>query len=258
MHPHLARITVFPVKSLDGQSVSEAAVLRSGALSHDREYALAGEQGGLLNGKRIGERLARIRSEVDFAFGEVTLTDGVGSDRCHLERERSEIEGWLAKRLRQPVRLVRDTETGFPDDEKALGPTVVSRKSLETVASWFRLHLNEVRQRFRANLEIDGVEAFWEDRLYGVAGEAMRFRIGEVILEGVNPCARCTVPTRDSQSGEIAEPSFAKMFADKRQQTLPAWAEPIRFDHYYRFAVNTRVPQSEAGKVLYSGDTVYL
>ena len=187
-----------------------------------------------------------------------SMTDGEGSDRYHLERERNEVEGWLAKRLQQPVQLVRDTETGFPDDEKALGPTVVSRKSLETVASWFGLHLNEVRQRFRANLEIDGVEAFWEDRLYGVAGEAMRFRIGEVILEGVNPCARCTVPTRDSKSGEIAEPSFAKIFAGKRQQTLPAWAEPSRFDHFYRFAVNTCVPESEAGKVMYTGDTVYL
>ena len=263
MHPHLARISVFPVKSLDGQSVSEAAVLRSGALSHDREYALVDAEGALLNTKRLGEDLVRIRSEVDFAFGEISLTDHTSSDGYHIEREQGGIESWLAGRLRQPVRLVRDTEKGFPDDDQASGPTVVSTKSLKAVAGWFGLHLDEVRRRFRANLEIDGVEAFWEDRLYGAgeggAGEGtVTFRIGEVAFEGVNPCARCTVPPRDSKSGEIPEPSFAKIFAEKRQQTLPAWAEPSRFDHYYRFAVNTRVPETEAGKVLYAGDTVYL
>ena len=258
MHPQLARISVFPVKSLDGQSVSEAAVLRSGALSHDREYALADAEGALLNTKRLGEDLLRIRSEIDFAFGEISLSDRSGSDQYHLEREQSDVEIWLAERLGQPVNLVRDTQKGFPDDQGALGPTVVSTKSLEAVASWFGLRLDEVRRRFRANLEIDGVEAFWEDRLLGGAGETMPFRIGEVRFEGVNPCARCTVPPRDSNSGEIPEPSFAKIFAERRQQTLPAWAEPSRFDHYYRFAVNTRVPETEAGKVLHAGDTVYL
>ncbi len=258
MHPHLARISVFPVKSLDGQSVSEAAVLRSGALSHDREYALVDAEGALLNTKRLGEDLVRIRSEVDFAFGEISLTDHTSSDGYHIEREQGDIESWLAGRLGRLVRLVSNAEKGFPDDDKASGPTVVSTKSLRAVASWFGLPLDEVRRRFRANLEIDGVDAFWEDRLFGPAGETASFRIGEVKFAGVNPCARCTVPTRDSKSGEIREPNFAKIFAEKRRRTLPAWAEPSRFDHYYRFAVNTGVPETEAGKVLYAGDTVYL
>ena len=258
MHPHLTRISVFPVKSLDGQSVSEAVVLRSGALSHDREYALADAEGTLVNTKRLGENVLRIRSEVDFAFGEICLTDRSGSDRYHFEREQNDIEGWLSGRLGQPVRLVRDTQKGFPDDEEALGPTVVSTQSLKAVASWFELPLDEVRRRFRANLEIDGVEAFWEDRLFGTGEGTTTFRIGEVKFEGVNPCARCTVPARDSKSGRIPEPSFAKIFAQKRQQTLPSWAEPSRFDHNYRFTVNTRVPETEAGKVLHTGDTLSL
>ena len=32
---------------------------------------------------------------------------------------------------------------------------------------------------------------------------------------------------------------FSKTFAERRQATLPAWAEPARFNHYYRLAVNT-------------------
>jgi hypothetical protein len=46
------------------------------------------------------------------------------------------------------------------------------------------------------------------------------------------------------------------VFAEKRREALPAWAEPGRFDHYYRLAVNTRIPESEAGKVLKIGDSV--
>ena len=258
MHPHLARITVYPVKSLDGQSAAEAAVLRSGVLSHDREYALADASDAVLNTKRLGDRLLRIRSEGDFAFGRIALADGTESNEYHLERDRSEIEAWLGTRLRQPVRLIRNSTSGFPDDQEAHGPTVVSSRSLETVASWFGLPIEEVRRRFRPNIEVGGVEAFWEDRLYGVAGEPVRFRIGDVALEGVNPCARCTVPSWDSKTGAVPEPSFAKIFAEKRQATLPAWAQTSRFDHFYRFAVNTRVPESEAGKVLQVGDPVDL
>ena len=40
MEPYLSRITIYPIKSLDGQDVDEAVVLRTGALAHDREYCL--------------------------------------------------------------------------------------------------------------------------------------------------------------------------------------------------------------------------
>ena len=49
---------------------------------------------------------------------------------------------------------------------------------------WFGLDLRQARGRFRANLEIGDTEPFWEDRLYGRANEVVRFRIGEVVLEG--------------------------------------------------------------------------
>ena len=115
-----------------------------------------------------------------------------------------------------------------------------------------------MRRRFRANLEIEGVPAFWEDRLYGSAGEAAALRIGDVTIEGVNPCARCTVPERNPETGEIADSAFAKIFADRRRETLPSWADKSRFDHYYRLSVNTRIHASEAGKVLHASDEVLL
>jgi len=43
-----------------------------------------------------------------------------------------------------------------------------------------------------------------------------------------------------------------------RERTLPRWSNAARFDHYYRFAVNTSIPLSEAGKILQVGDAVHL
>jgi len=41
-----------------------------------------------------------------------------------------------------------------------------------------------------------------------------------------------------------------------RRQHLPQWANVQRFNHFYRFAVNTSIPESEAGKCLRAGDVL--
>ena len=85
-------------------------------------------------------------------------------------------ERFLSAAMGEPVRLVEDAERGFPDDTDSPGPTVVSTATLETVASWFPgLTIEEVRRRFRANLEIGDTEPFWEDRLCGMRGREFDF-----------------------------------------------------------------------------------
>jgi MOSC domain-containing protein len=85
----------------------------------------------------------------------------------------------------------------------------------------------------------------------------VRFRIGEVRFEGTNPCARCVVPSRDALTGEPIE-EFQKRLTAFRRASLPEWSPASRFDHFYRFAVNTRVPGTETGKTLRTGDPVTL
>jgi hypothetical protein len=58
---------------------------------------------------------------------------------------------------------------------------------------------------------------------------------------------------RNSQTGE-ADPNFQKTFVTQRRETLPEWVDRSRFNHCYRLAVNTRVPDSEAGKIICIGD----
>jgi len=118
--------------------------------------------------------------------------------------------------------------------------------------------IDQARLRFRATLKIDDVPALWEDRLFGEEERsAVCICIGEVNFEGSNPCARCAVPPRDPQTGEII-PGFQKRLSNFRRANIPSWTAEARFAHYYRLAVNTRVAPTETGKRLRVGDPVLL
>ena len=250
---------MFPVKSLDALDLREAAILPSGALTYDREYALLDALGKFVNAKRFAQ-VQQLRSIWDREHQVLCLHfDGSAEEaRFHLPAQQAALEAWLSAHFEQPITLDRNTHGGFPDDTKAPGPTLISTATLEAVASWYPgVTVEEARRRFRANLEVGGVPAFWEDRLFAAAGEAVPFQIGDVLFHGVNPCQRCIVPTRDSFSAE-ASSDFAQIFRTNREATLPPWADRSRFNHFYRLAVNTCVPESEAGRRVRTGDVLVL
>lgn len=259
MYPQLARINLYPIKSLDSMDVPEVVVLRTGGLSHDREYCLRDQQDVIVNSKKVGEKLISIRSEFNLGLGDLLLRTDSESHSFRMPQEKHKLEKWFSKYLDQPVSLSRSALGGFPDDSKASGPTLVSTATIEETASWFDgVTTEEIRRRFRCNLEIDGVPAFWEDRLFESTGGNVSFQIGDTTLEGVKPCVRCTVPQRDSFSGEIKDSSFVKIFTQQREEALPVWADRDCFDHFYCFSTNSVIPESEAGKVLQVGDAVVL
>src|SRR5260370_676320 len=65
------------------------------------------------------------------------------------------------------------------------------------------------------------------------------------------------LPPREPHPGDIV-PGFENLFSVHRRSHIPAWCPEARFDHYYRFATNTRVASGEAGKVLHVGDRLVL
>ena len=186
--PTLDRITIYPVKSLDGLDVAEARVLPSGGLENDRRWQLTDLDGRVLNAKRT-PLFHAIRAEFDLG-GAGGLPSSAGNV-IHLAIDPAAVAaraipgierlgslaaesfplvpgpdgpcGWLAEVFGQPVLLVERADGGFPDDRDAPGPVVISTASLEAVAGWFRFNVDECRRRFRANLEIGSCEAFWED-----------------------------------------------------------------------------------------------
>jgi hypothetical protein len=255
VEPRLARITVYPVKSLDGLDRDRTGFAGEG-LELDRAYALVDEHGNYVNGKR--ERAVhRLKSVFDpdartlrlsapgqgtrtFSLPEPTAaaaTDPGGGGAA----DDDALTAWLSDYFGYPVSLRYDGAGGFPDDTAAAGPTVVSTATIREVASWFPdIDADGMRRRLRANLEIGGVPAFWEDRLFADRDHVVSFSIGEVTFDGVNPCQRCVVPSRHPDTGEETE-GFRERFVERRRETMPPWSGGDWFDHHFRLMLNTRL-----------------
>jgi uncharacterized protein YcbX len=285
----LSAIRLHPIKSLDPIDVREARIGAGGGLEHDRAWALFSVDGRWVNAKRTAA-MHLIRATYAPDLSSVTLA--VPGDRRNIPPRTFPFPGgtedaaeWFSVYFEQQI-LVRHAPEGFPDDNVANGPTIISTASLQRVCEWFPgMTLENARQRFRTTLEIDSAHvadarvagkgadsqaaakiasanghlpAFWEDQLYGEDERSVvRFRIGEVNFEGSNPCARCPVPARDPQTAADLL-GFQKRFSDLRRETLPPWAPANRFGHFYRLAVNTRVAPTEHGKPLRLGDPLQI
>ena len=116
MHPQLVRISLYPIKSLDPIDVSEAVVLRTGGLSHDREYCLRDQQGVIVNSKKAGEKLISIRSEFNLGLGDLVLRTNGEPYSFRILQEAHELEKWFSEYLGQPISLAHNALGGFPDD----------------------------------------------------------------------------------------------------------------------------------------------
>ena len=288
--PTLDRITIYPVKSLDGVDVAEARVLPSGALEHDRRWQLTDMEGRVLNAKR-SPLFHAIRAEFDLDARLVTLAidplataaraipgierlASLAADTFPLVPGPDGPCGWLAEALSTgvlleqaagAVLLVERADGGFPDDRDAPGPTLISTASLAEVARWFGFDLAESRRRFRANLEVGGCDAFWEDTLASPAWpevqpslldlpadlpadpyadlpppEPRAFSIGAVRFQTTNVCRRCVVPTRDSRTGRVTE-QFRDAFEARRGRGMRSDIDAGAWGTLFRLGVNTMV-----------------
>ena len=238
---NVGQLWLYPFKSFPGVSVTEASVLASGALKYDREYAVVDTAGRFVNAKR-SPRVHALRTKWNLSDRSVRISDGETGlwEQFHWEADKPRLEEWLSEFFREPVRVVRNEVTGFPDDRDSPGPTLVSQSTWAAIQCWFpELAEDEIRRRFRANVEISGMEPFGEDQLYGAPGHPRLIQLGKTQLWGVNPCQRCVVPTRQPDTGKVTV-EFASRFATHREEHLPSWAAQEHFNHYYRLTVNTR------------------
>jgi uncharacterized protein len=267
--PTLSQIIIYPIKSLDGKRVNSAKISAGGALEFDRRWAIVDDRGKVVNAKRTA-KIHQLRSWFDFGdpVSEVEnrqlitlqIADENNRHTFSLDTELPALAQWLSGYFEFPVSLIENAVNGFPDDRAAYGPTIVSTATLETICTWFpELDLAEVRRRFRANLELSDVPAFWEDRLFTAPDEVVDFQLGNIRFFGINPCQRCPVPARNSLTGEIL-PDFQQTFIQQRQQTmmhevnLARFQNSARLNNFYRLSTNTQIPSSEVGKLLNTND----
>lgn len=273
--PELARIRVYPIKSLGAVERDHASITGDGRLDADRVYAVFDGDGNYVNGRRneaihrlqtkydIGEDVVQLRADGESGYGRFALEGATGRRR---------LESKLGEYFGEPVGVRKARDDNFTDGAGGLGfsmisttgPSVLSTATIREVASWFpELGVEEIRRRFRPNLEIGGVEPFWEDQLFAGSEHAVEFHIGDVVLYGVKAIPRCVVPTRDPDTGE-QYPGFAERFCRKREETFPDTVDESKLgenvdvdtENFFYLAVNTRIPRSMRTETLRVGDRV--
>ncbi len=248
------RLEIFPIKSLDGCQVNQATITSGGALEFDRRWALVDAQGKFVNAKRFA-KIHTVRSNFDLSTLQLDLSAPRMADFCGAIDDPA-LGDWFSKYFDRPIHIQENTIMGFPDDTDSPGPTIISTATLQEIASWYpHLSATEIRRRLRTNIEITGVPAFWEDRLF--TSNPQDFLIGNISLQGINPCQRCIVPTRNATTGSVNS-GFQKTFGDRRAATLPVEVDRSRFNHFYRAAVNTRSSASSIGQSIQIGDSIQL
>jgi len=249
----IAGLRVYPVKGLDGVDVDAATVLSGGTLADDRRYALFDDDGDVVNGKRIA-RVHELETDFDRESSDLSVWTPDGEEaRFDLDDEPERAAAWLSEFFDRDLTLACDDDLGYVD-RRSMGPSVVSTATLREVASWFDdLTVEGARRRLRANVEVAGVPAFWEDRFVG--DDAPAFEVGGVRFEGVTPCGRCVVPERDPDTGDPT-PDFRETFVQRRRDTFPEWADEDVFDHFYTLMLIASVPESDRGRALEVGDSV--
>lgn len=263
---HIENLWVYPIKGLDAMDVDSIRINDAGTFSGDREYALLDPEednviedrfdsvGKTFNGKEI-DHTHEVTSAFDPETDTLTLTmDETGETfRFDLRSERDAASEWFSDFVGEPVELRHREPPSFIDRPK-LGPSVISTATLEEVASWFDGMTPEgARIRLRPNIEVGGVPAFWEDQFLG--DDPSGFDVGDVRFDGAEACARCVVPSRDPDTGEpIAD--FQKRFAERREATLPEWADRDAFEHFFTVMLITKVPASSYGGTVSVGDQI--
>ncbi len=257
LKPKVCRITIYPIKSLDGIALQRGMVTKGGCLLHDREYAIADLDGNFIIGK-TNPLVHALRSSVDFENEVVSFRrEGeVQWHQFHLQNDKPAIDAYLTAFFKIPATLLQNKEGRFLDIPDISGITILSTASLESIAAWFNnMETEETRKRFRATIEIEGTSPFWEDHLFLKEGTGIEFTLGDVTLYGMSPRARCVVPTRNPESGEIIR-GFAKVFSKHRAADLPEWSTLEQYGHHYYLTVNCYIPGTEVGKWIQIGDEV--
>lgn len=217
---HLSGLYIYPVKSLRGVAVREAALDAHGLVG-DRRFLVVDDTGRFLT-QRVLPRMALIDTELgrtelilrhpQHGSAAVGLADDGPPATVQIWRDTVqavdcgvEIAVWLSDFLRHPCRLVRMGA----DYRRPVKPSRAQPGDVVTFADAYPLlalseaslaDLNDrlVTQaeepvpmnRFRPNVVIAGCPAYAEDTW-------TRVRIGAAVFRAAGPCARCIITTTD-------------------------------------------------------------
>lgn len=259
--PRIARvrsIRVYPLDYFDGVERERIWILPDGRLQNDSQFVLVNEARKPLTLETRPEMLT-IRAVFDTDHEIVVMRSGDAQQRCVLTdgESRRQLERWLSNVLGERV-FLEEALTAAPGGEDAVGPTIVSTSTLREVASWCSgASVEEIRQRARANIELEGVEGeelepFWEERLAGPPGEVRPFKIGESALFGTGLIIRGSGFARHPITGAM-QPRMLVAFKRRRAQ-VPTWSPREWFNGRCLLGVQCKADPSSLPSKLAVGD----
>ena len=218
----LSAITVYPVKSLAGISVTRWPVTKTG-LQYDRKWMLVDNAGQFLSQRKL-PNMALIKTALTSshlllsaagmedlslpltpADGDITNST-LWNDQYEARRVSLEADQWLSSFLNYDCRLVYqpdettrkvDPDYGRQTDNVAFSDgfpfLIISENSLVSLNR--EMQLNLPMTRFRPNLVISGCPGYAEDNWREISIGSIDFRLPK-------PCSRCAIPTIDPETAQ--------------------------------------------------------
>jgi len=224
-HYTLSAITLYPVKSLAGISVSSWPVTQTG-FQYDRKWMLIDYAGQFLSQRQLPQMTLIKTALTDrhlilSASGmenlPLPLTPSGGDlinstlwhDQCAARSASREADQWLSHFLNldcrlvyQPDEMIRpvDANYGEPSDNVAFSDgfpfLIISENSLVSLNQ--EMQLNLPMTRFRPNLVISGCPGYAEDSWREIS-------IGDIDFRLPKHCSRCAIPTIDPDTAQTGK-----------------------------------------------------
>ncbi len=256
MNLTLAELNLYPIKGCGGVTVTSAKLAATGLEYEgigDREWVIVNAAGRFLSQRelpkmaliepRFAQGALRLRApgmltlEIPFASEGEVVQAQVWNDTVPAVTQGEVADTWCSDYLGQHVRLLRfDPEAQRLSNPQYTGNTPAPYKFADAFAVLITntASLDELNRRlpapvhmnrFRANVVLDGLDAFDEDHLsevrMGDGGEGGKRGEGgaggQATLRPVKPCARCTVPGVDPLTGEFSNTVPDALAAFRRQ-----------------------------------------
>ncbi len=219
---HIAKLYIYPVKSLAGIEVKHAKLTQFG-LENDRRYVIVDENHNFLTQRTVPKMvtikttlhgnqitLSHHNSTVKIPttkYSEENKTITLWKDHVQAQHVSTTVDKWLSNYLNKsckmyymPVTTQRQVDTDFA----AIGQCVSFADAFPLLLTSIASHeaLNKrmgesiAIERFRPNMVISGTTPFAEDEL-------TTFKINALTFHAVKKCSRCIVPSINPQNGSI-------------------------------------------------------
>lgn len=231
---------IYPLKSARGIALREMP-LDSRGPAGDRRWMLIDEHGVMLSQRDL-PRMTFIA--VDNAAGDLScsapgmpllcvpipatnatprVTARLFDDDVDVQLAADSAHRWFAQFLGARCRLVYQPDDAFRQVNRVYAPKgvgvsladgfpllLINQASLDDLNR--RLANPVEMRRFRPNLVVNGAEPFAEDTW-------RKIRAGEVEFSLLKPCARCSIPTVDPETGELGKEPMRTLSTFRRRNS---------------------------------------